>query len=384
MGTATCYLYSPPTGQELKASISWDSEYYVTVEVWSNTSWRFKPTGAPGDSANIFAKYGNFSGSFQGVKGKSYSFQFLNQVDNQWFEDSFILSSDSGGDSGGDDGGDDGGDSGGNLPGSGGGGSSTFYLITLDDGGYTWDNFPEVQHMKKFPGEASTLPQLQRSPIPSLPEVFKIKGNANGGVEDTYINASKQSIKIYNFTGWDERVEGTSVAKWHDSFTADRHANLFAEQEEIETTEYSDNTLASLPKPTRNNDIIKYNIYYNAMGGTASKTKETIEQNINYYFDYWSSDKSGNGEHYTDSSSFTKETEVFAIWRKQQGITPSVVLPTATKNGYKFIGWTDENQSTLLPAGAKVDINKNMNFNAVWESAGRIFIHDGTTWVVVI
>ena len=71
-----------------------------------------------------------------------------------------------------------------------------------------------------------------------------------------------------------------------------------------------------MPKPTKDNDIIKYNISYDANGGIASKTEETIEQNINYYFDYWSSDKSGNGERYTDSSSFTEETEVFAIWGK--------------------------------------------------------------------
>ena len=159
---------------------------------------------------------------------------------------------------------------------------------------------------------------------------------------------------------------------------------LSPRQEEIETIECFNNTLASLPKPTKDNDIIKYNITYDARGGIASKTEETIEQNIEYYFDYWSSDKSGNGEHYTDSSSFTEETEVFAIWGKQQDITSSVVLPTATKNGYKLSGWTAEDQSLLLPAGAVVNINKDMNFHAVWESGGRIFIHDGTTWVVII
>ena len=261
-----------------------------------------------------------------------------------------------------------------------GGSSEDSYLIILNDGGYTWDNFPTETLIEKFIDEALILPQLYKSPTPLSKVDFKIKGNANGGVEDTYINASKQNIKAYNFTGWTDDL-GT---KWYDSFTDNRHADLFAGQEEIETIECFNNTLASLPKPTKDNDIIKYNITYDARGGIASKTEETIEQNIEYYFDYWSSDKSGNGEHYTDSSSFTEETEVFAIWGKQQDITSSVVLPTATKNGYKLSGWTAEDQSLLLPAGAVVNINKDMNFHAVWESGGRIFIHDGTTWVVII
>lgn len=344
------------------AEIYYDDGPEVSIKITGNAGygaqagWRVRGRASDGD--NTYYVEGDqytTSGSFEAIDGKTYMFQAVwgSASNGVGFTVNFNSSD---------------------------GDSSAYYLITLDDGGYAWDNFPQVTLVEKYKGQALILPQLQKEPT-LLPKVnFKITGNANGGVENTYINASKQSTKTYNFTGWTDDLGN----KWYDSFTDNRHADLIAGQEEIETIEYFNNTLASLPKPTKDNDIIKYNIFYDAKGGIASKTEETIEQNIQYYFDYWSSDKSGNGERYTDSSSFTKKTEVFAIWKKQQDITPSVVLPTATKDGYKFFGWATEDQTPLLPAGAVVNINKDMSFHAVWESDGRIFIHNGTTWVAII
>ena len=129
MGQATCYIYAASTAQELKANVSWDSNYRVTINVQSNTGWRLKPQGASGDSNNIFSHTGDFDAEFQGAKGNTYYFQIYNQVDGVWAQDGFTLTSDSGEDGGGDENG------GGDSPGSGGGGSSTFYIITLDNGG---------------------------------------------------------------------------------------------------------------------------------------------------------------------------------------------------------------------------------------------------------
>jgi uncharacterized repeat protein (TIGR02543 family) len=142
--------------------------------------------------------------------------------------------------------------------------------------------------------------------------------------------------------------------------------------------------LQSLPKPLKEDSVEIYNVIYNGNGGLSSKISETVTKTETYEFDYWCSNSSGTGIQYSDFSSFTESTEVYAIWKTIAGNNPTVTMPTVTKEGYKFKGWTMSDQAILIPAGSIVEITKNTEFYAVWESNGKIFIHNGTKWIPVV
>lgn len=352
MGQTSCYIYVSSTAQSLSADITWDSNYYVTVNVWSNTSWRLKPQGVPGDSGNIFARYGDLSdGKFQGAENGTYVFQIKNQLDDNWAQDTFTLTSDSSEEEGGGNSGD----------------TNPNYVIQLNDGGYSWDNFPEQTVYWLALNEKLGLPTLKKSSDILSTDNFTIKGNSNGGVADVSLQVEATTFRRYVFIGWFE--QGNLK---RDPYIVKGNATLIAKQYSDEQTTYSNNTLADLEKPIKKPIEKNYTVKYNSAGGTASKTQEQVTQILSYDFDYWRSD---TGVRYDDSSSFKEETEVWAEWKEQIQKESQIILPTVVKYGYKFKGWSLSGQSVLYPAEATVKINGNVEFIAIWEPYGFGYLY---------
>ena len=353
------------------AEIYYDTGPTVTVKIIGNAGygaqagWRVRGRASEGDNTYYLeCDQDTTEGSFSAINGKTYMFQAVWGSASNGVAFTVDFDSSSGGDSGGDDGWEE----------------EELYIVTLSEGGYTWNVFPSVTEFHCYQNDTIDLPTPERYNTSTPEGTFVITGNSNGGTANTSITASITKKTSYSFKGWKD----SSNNVWFDTYNVLDDVTLTATQSSSSTLQYTNNTLASLSKPKKDDELKTYRVTYNSDGGVTSKLSEDVEATISYNFAYWCSNSSGTGTQYTDSSSFTKATTVYAIWEEEARYPASIILPTATKEGFKFRGWTTKDQAVLLPAETTVEVSKNTEFIAVWESEGRVFIHNGTKWIPVI
>ncbi len=83
MGTA--YVSATCSVGTNKATVTWDSDYEVTVNVTSGSlSWRVRGRASDGDSKVYCSGTGQTSDSFAGTKGKTYIFQVYDTVEETY------------------------------------------------------------------------------------------------------------------------------------------------------------------------------------------------------------------------------------------------------------------------------------------------------------
>lgn len=366
-------------GRGVSAEVYYDTGPTVTIKITGNAGyglrafWRVTGTKSAGDYTTHYIPQTNAdSGSFVAENGHSYAFQAVwgeyNGVSNG---DIFTVNFNSGGSSGGGSDGDD------DL--------EEIYTVTLDKGGYTWDEFPLVTEYYDYYGKTINLsaPKRDDNTIPA--GNFNIVGNSNGSEKNIAIQAAITKRTTYTFKGWKDLNDNKVYSTTYQIYG---NATLSAQQSSSSTLIYSNNKIENLGHPTRDEEVKAYTITYNYDGGTLSKESETSNARLSYKFDYWCSNSSGTGTKYDESYEFKKndgeEVNVYAIWTTTIEEPATVNLPTTEKVGFKFRGWTTADQAILYEAGTSVEVTKDTEFVAVWESEGRVFIHDGTKWIPVI
>lgn len=377
MGRDSCYVKI--SDAYLSASVEWDSSYYVTVNVTSNGSWRFKKQGTPGDTNNIFAQYGNLiNGGFQGSLNTTYVFQMHDGSEETWFEDSFTVTSDSGG---------GGGDSGGGDSGDDEGGAAIRLVCYYSDTKSTVFSLDYVYSGSSFEvvdGSSITKPSS------SSRTNYAITGDANGGTfSEGEITASITAIKTittnYSFLNWNTDKSGAGSTYWagHSYTMPDDNVYLYPIfSSSSSSTSYSDNSLSRLPIPSNTSSrTAALTATFNANGGTVTPASQSVDTTVTKTFGGWMN-SSG-----TEVTSLDSEGTVYAKWNDSYS-NASVFLPQADKEGYRLIGWSTSTSGTnLQQPGAYVSISGDTTFYAIWTKKetpkGGVFIHDGTKWQLV-
>lgn len=348
MGSVS-FSYTGEGGTIAGATASWttgSSTITVTIDYGLSKimGWKIKGRASLGDTKTyIDAGSGESTGTFtQTSTSKSYVFQ-VNEGGNMVNSGDGIFTIDFNASSGGDD--DD--DEDWEEDEGGGSSGSTCMLVILRNGGYSWDYFPETTTLYKYNYTDLYLPQPYKNPVStSIP--FTITGYANGGDYNTSLTAEKVTTTSYPFTGWTDE-EGRLWTNTYDIF---EYGVLNAGQSYNTSQSYVDNTLGKLTKPTKSNINETYIITYNGNGGTSSKSSDVVNKNITYDFAYWCSNSDGTGTRYTDSSTFTTNTDVYAIWNTNDISNSTILLPTATREGYTFMGWGIGPSSEVILTGS--------------------------------
>ena len=102
-----------------------------------------------------------------------------------------------------------------------------------------------------------------------------------------------------------------------------------------------------------------YTVTYNANGGTVDRTKDIISHTFDGYF--------YNGVQYYDTNGMSSKkwdiAENVTLTGRWSGGTVS--FPTATRPGYKLVGWFDSNGNNV-PNG--IQVTKNLSLTARWEA----------------
>ena len=220
----------------------------------------------------------------------------------------------------------------------------------------------------------------------SSDSTFTITGDANGGyfvstnVTTKSITANKTSTTTYTFAKWNTNSSGTGTNyEVNTQVTMSGNITLYPKYTSSVSDVCTNNSISKLPQPSRGNSTVgTYTVTYNLMGGTASKTSESVTTTRTWNFGGW-----GAAENSTSadaSSSYTSETTVWAYW-EYNDIYSKVTLPTPTRVGYKFLGWgTSQTQtSNLKPAGSQVEVTAKITYYAIWDYDGSVRLYYNNT-----
>lgn len=160
---------------------------------------------------------------------------------------------------------------------------------------------------------------------------FTITGDKNGGVSNTSLSATKTSQYKKSWSGWYKGSSSTSGTQY-SSYTVSGSVSFNAvSSDTFYQYNYSNNTLASLSKPTKNSSTTTYTVTFDPNGGSVSTTSKTATKTTPYTFSHWSSTASG-GTTYSDSTAFTSATTVYAQWTTGTPSTTTVTnFPTPTR-----------------------------------------------------
>lgn len=119
-----------------------------------------------------------------------------------------------------------------------------------------------------------------------------------------------------------------------------------------------------------------YTVTFNPNGGVCDKITLTAVNTVQWKFNGWNTAANGSGTSYAAGSSYSKDSgaTMYAQWTDSIKTYGSIVLPTPTKTGYKFIGWAESaNASSGLTGNYQP--KKSLTLYAIWEPDGGIRIY---------
>ncbi len=138
-----------------------------------------------------------------------------------------------------------------------------------------------------------------------------------------------------------------------------------------------------------------YTVSYNANGGSGapdSQTKtygtaltlsSTKPTRTGYTFQHWNTKSDGSGTSYAAGANYTANAAatLYAKWKATTATDP-VTLPTATRSGYKFLGWAKTAGATAAQytAGDSYAATGNVTLYAVWQAQGLAEIAEGSNF----
>lgn len=139
-------------------------------------------------------------------------------------------------------------------------------------------------------------------------------------------------------------------------------------------------TISSV-KPTRVDDSGgSYVVTMNTNGGISDYNSLSADITISYSFTHWNTKADGSGTSYTPGSTYAGNSNLllYAIYSSTTK-TKQVTLPTPVKNGYSFIGWTDDPESHSGFTGNIIP-TKDITLYAIWDPLGFIYISNGDSF----
>lgn len=186
---------------------------------------------------------------------------------------------------------------------------------------------------------------------------YTISYNANGGTS----TPSSQTITRttpYTFVSWSGYAAGAS-------YTPSAATTLTAQW----TTGTTTGTITTAAAISKNNTTQSgYTVTFNANGGTCSTSSLTATDTVKWTFSKWNTNSSGTGTNYSASTSyeFGANTTLYAKWTSSISSRGSITLPTPTRTGYTFKGWSTSSSASSGSTGTYTP-SSNVTLYATWQ-----------------
>lgn len=214
----------------------------------------------------------------------------------------------------------------------------------------------------------------------STADGYTVTYNSNGGNTPSSTSQTQKNTVKYTFAGWKSSKNSTTYDAGA-SYAVNGTATMTAQW----STSTTKGTLTS-PTCSKNNTTSTRTITYNANGGTCATSSATSSATVTYALAGWYTATSGGTKRVNGNTSYTPSaTEtLYAQWTPTTGSYSSVTLPTASRAGYIFKGWSTDKNATTGLTGSYTPTG-NVTLYAIWQAApqGNIYLKQNGSWVLV-
>lgn len=198
--------------------------------------------------------------------------------------------------------------------------------------------------------------------------------NKNGGSSTPAVQTgtyTNQSTTPYSFAHWNTASNNGGTTYYPGgTYSANAHVTLYAQYQAGNTTtiRYS-NPSFTIASAIRRDSISagSYIITYDANGGSCSKSSDSAARTTSYTFAGWNKNSNGSGTNYSAGTvqTFGENTTLYAQWNSTT-TTAAITLPTPTRTGYTFKGWSASSSATSGSTGSYVP-SGNITLYATWQ-----------------
>lgn len=240
---------------------------------------------------------------------------------------------------------------------------------------------------------AITLPSATKANTSATARTVTFDATTNGGSCSTTSLNSTASIS-YALNGWyTAATGGTLRGKGGASYTPSAAETLYA-QFGSTTGAYSSVTL---PNATRASTTASRVVTFNANGGVCNTSTLTSTATVSYSLSGWFTASSGGTSRGKSGSTYVPSAseKLYAQFASSTGAYSSITLPTPTKDGYIFKGWSTSSTASsgstgsYTPSGTQTlyaiwtkDVKGNMyiKINGQWTLASKILTKINGVW----
>lgn len=240
---------------------------------------------------------------------------------------------------------------------------------------------------------AITLPSATKANTSATARTVTFDATTNGGSCSTAFLNSTASIS-YTLNGWyTAATGGTLRGKGGASYTPSAAETLYA-QFGGTTGAYGSVTL---PNATRASTTSSRVVTFNANGGVCNTSTLTSTATVSYSLSGWFTASSGGTSRGKSGSTYVPSAseKLYAQFTSSTGTYSAITLPTPTKDGYIFKGWSTSSTASsgstgsYTPSGTQTlyaiwtkDVKGNMyiKINGQWTLASRILTKINGVW----
>lgn len=260
------------------------------------------------------------------------------------------------------------------------------YTQTITNANGT-DNDRKISFTQNKSGTVTATP-------PSTPTTYTITYNANGGTGapaaqtktkgvNLTLSSTKPTRTGYDFVNW---FDGTDYYNAGGIYTADSPASLYAQWTKktyavsysanggtgapsSQTKTYDVDLTLSSTKPTRaDTTLTGFTVTLKAnYSGGSDPSSLTAARTKSYSFRIWNTAADGSGTDYASGGTYSANAAVtmYAQWNSST-TTASVDLPTPTRTGYDFQGWSTDSSAPSGITGSYTPTG-NVTLYAIWK-----------------
>lgn len=157
------------------------------------------------------------------------------------------------------------------------------------------------------------------------------------------------------------------------SYTISYNANGGNGAPSSQTKVYNTNLTLSSTKPTRSSSTASgYTVTFNANGGSVSPSSHTATNTITYSFKNWNTNSGGTGTSYSPGGTYSANAAatLYAQWATSTTLG-SVSLPTPTRDGYIFLGWSTSQSGGTVLSSTTYEPTANTTLYAQWQEIAK-------------
>ena len=249
--------------------------------------------------------------------------------------------------------------------------SGSTYTISYNANGGTGAPSSQTKYQGISLTLSSTKPTKSNTTA-TTNNTITVSYNANGGSSTPSSGTGTQKVTTttsYTFKNWNTNSGGTGTSyNAGASYTANAGATLYAQYTESSTSQTTNPSITTAAAISRaDSSAGSYTITYNANGGVCSTPTASAERVTSYTFNGWNTNSSGTGTNYTANTSqvFSASVTLYAKWSSST-TTVAVTLPTPTRTGHTFKGWSTSSTATSGSVGTYTP-TANVTLYAIWE-----------------